>query len=124
VLVPLLPLLFSACSKPVEPMPATQPVTGTVTYKQGGPVPGQITFQPMTDQQLLCNGPIDANGNFTLSTMRTSDQTRAEGVPEGEYKVTVFPQSTDQFIFPQEIPGKVAIKAGVNRFDFKIDKPR
>jgi hypothetical protein len=115
-------LVLASCSKPAEPMPTTHPVTGTVVYKQGGPVPGRITFQPMTDLQLACNGPIADDGTFTVSTLRTSDQQRIDGVPEGEYRVTVFPQATDQFIIPKELPGKVTVKAGENRFDFKIEK--
>ena len=115
-------LLLVSCSKAPEPMPTTHTVTGTVSYKQGGPVAGRIAFQPMTDMQLACNGPVAADGTFTLSTLRTSDQERVDGVPEGDYKVTVFPASTDHFILPQDLPGKVTVKAGENKFDFKIEK--
>jgi hypothetical protein len=86
-------------------------------------VPGQITFQPVTDRQLACTGPIEDDGTFDVSTLRTSDQQRVDGVPEGEYRVTVFPQGNDKYVLPQELPGKVTVKAGDNRFDFKIDRP-
>jgi hypothetical protein len=115
-------VLFAGCARQVEPMPATHPVTGTVHYKQGGPVPGSVTFQAMTDQQLAFSGPIEDDGTFTVSTLRTSDQQRVDGMPEGDYRVAVFPQANDKYVVPQELPGKVTVKAGENRFEFKIDR--
>lgn len=121
----LLLALLLGCTKTPEPMPTTHPVTGIVTYKQGGPVAGgRIAFQPMTDTQMACNSAIADDGTYAISTLRTSDQQRIQGMPEGEYRVTIFPPSTDQFILPTDVPGKVVVKAGENKFDFKIDKTR
>src|SRR5262249_2105746 len=117
-------LIAAGCAKPPEPMPTVYPVTGTVTYKQGGPVAGRIAFQPVTDTQMASNGPIAEDGTFTVSTLRTNDSQRIDGMPEGEYRVTVFPNATNQLSMPVELPGKVVIKPSENRFEFKIEKPK
>ncbi len=68
-------------------MPARQPFEG-LAYFDGAPVPGaMVTFHPAGEgatRGVRADGVVQADGSFRLSTVRAND-----GVPVGEYVVTV-----------------------------------
>jgi hypothetical protein len=69
-------------------LPKTYPVTGSVVYKGGQPLKGgMVQFTPVGDSPLRVVGPIQEDGRFTLATQK--DNAKADGAPEGDYRVTV-----------------------------------
>ncbi|CAN5369633.1 hypothetical protein BH10PLA2_BH10PLA2_07170 [soil metagenome] len=68
-------------------LPPRQPFEG-VAYFDGAPVPGaMVTFHPTgegAEKRPRADGMVQADGSFRLSTARAND-----GVPVGEYAVTV-----------------------------------
>jgi hypothetical protein len=87
-------LVLLTCSGCGAKLPATQTVTGTVSY-QGQPVEG-ATVMFSRDSRSIAKGEIaigqtDAQGRFTLTT-HFGGETDAKGVIAGEYEVTVSKQ--------------------------------
>lgn len=112
-------------------MPATYPVTGKVSYKKGGPIArATITFRPASDvdTQMISTGITGDDGEFTLTTLRTTDQKRISGAPEGEYRVTIIPDpglEQTRSTLPVDWPTTVKVQAkDKNEFIFEIEKPR
>jgi hypothetical protein len=99
-------------------------VKGKVIDQNGKPLPkGTIYFSPASnvDSGLLINGPVE-DGDFTLSTRRViGDFQASDGVPEGEYRVTVRPPVGPSHAMPS-IPWSttVNVRPGANDFTFKI----
>ena len=106
-------------------IPATHPVSGKVTYKDGKPVAGGvINFQPVSgDTQTSTAAEIQSDGSFTLFT--NSDKERVEGAPPGEYQVTVTPpQGGEQANLPPVTLNKTCkVPEGGTTFTFTIDAP-
>ena len=82
-------LLMTGCTSGVV-LPKTYPAGGTVVYKGGQPMTGgSVQFSLESDPLLRVMGAIQNDGAFTLTT--TKENTRADGAPEGDYKVLVTP---------------------------------
>jgi hypothetical protein len=63
---------------------------GTVVTKDGKPLTGgAIELTTVDDPLLRVTGTIDAQGRFTLATIK--DNARADGAPAGTFRVTVQP---------------------------------
>ena len=65
------------------------------------------------------NGLLDAEGNFQLTTVRSTDSKgeRKNGAPAGEYKVVFIPKNEDQtvaYVPPVTLPNPVKIEAKEN----------
>jgi hypothetical protein len=124
-----LALLFMAGCTSGPALPPTYPASGTVVYADGKPMNGgSVQFTSSADPQLRVVGTVDANGGFTLATLK--DNRRADGAPEGEYKVTVFPPSlTDprggvaeghKGVLPIALPKPYRIEAGTNSIRIEL----
>ncbi len=92
----------------------THPVTGTVTNADGTPLKlGTIEFRPLKDAKANGNGVVE-NGEFKITMML--DKQKYEGVPEGEYTVSITIMAGDQVQQgnPETItlPDPITIKAG------------
>ena len=115
-----------------------QPVTGEIVYTDGTPVKGlaggTVAFQKVgshmegaQSEGTNPNGPIDADGKFTLGTMTTTD-----GAMEGDYTATIAPPlpSGDEQI-PKVIADKYTkfdpsgktytVKKGKNHFKIEVE---
>ncbi len=70
--------------------PKMHPVSGTITYADGTPMPGegQIIFNAMEPKKDQGNprGMIQADGSFHMGTLGEAD-----GAPEGKYRVAIMP---------------------------------
>ena len=55
---------------------------------------GSITFNLATDPLLRVVGEIGADGTYSLRTVK--DKLTADGIPEGEYQVTIQPPAIDK----------------------------
>jgi hypothetical protein len=89
-LVLLLAVCLPGCGHPPVPLPTTYPVHGKVIYKDGAPVAGGLVqFQPLAEPSVTTGAAIQANGTYTLITMR--DGLRAEGAVSGPNRVIVTP---------------------------------
>ncbi len=78
----------AGCGGPA--LPRTYPVSGTVVYKNGQPMKGgSVQFETTADPLLRVVGDIGDDGTFRLRTLK--DNARADGAPEGEYRVFVQP---------------------------------
>jgi len=70
-------MLFSGCNA------SYNSVTGTVKFKDGTPLTtGRVT---MTNAESESFGEIQEDGTYTMTTLTPGD-----GVPSGEYKVSIF----------------------------------
>jgi hypothetical protein len=126
-----LPILFLAAlvgcqgSSP-PPLPATHAVSGTVVYKNGGPVVGRIKFQPVGGSSYLAEGILGKDGRFTLSTLRPGGEERIDGAPAGEYTVSVIPVMLKPVVSggrPDiQLPDRVHVHEGENNFSFEISR--
>lgn len=104
------------------------PVTGVVK-RDGQPVKGgQITFTMDADKQEFgVNSIVGADGTYTLTTYRKTDNTgeRKNGAPAGSYKVSYVPDIGDQTaggsMEPIRIPNPQVVVAGSNTLH--IDLP-
>lgn len=96
------------------------PVSGKITYGGQAPGGGMIKFEPLpANDEFMVNGLLDAEGNFQLKTIRSTDS-RGEsksGAPAGEYKVVFIPKNEDQtvaYVPPVMLPNPVKIEAKDN----------
>jgi hypothetical protein len=106
-------------------MPKTYKVTGSVIVKGGKPLSsGAIQFSPVADTSYSVTGDISNDGTFTLRTVKGND--RANGAPEGEYRVTILlPIPEDQRAPPPIVlPKTCKVEPKDNHFSFEIDPPR
>jgi hypothetical protein len=86
-------LLLAGCTGTA--LPRTHPAGGSVLYKDGMPMTGgSIQFNSLADPELRVIGTIGSDGSFTLATLK--ENTRADGAPEGDYKVLVFPPLSNE----------------------------
>jgi serine/threonine-protein phosphatase CPPED1 len=112
------------------------PARGRVTF-EGQPVPGayvQLQIHPTPKdyyQRVYADAFAAADGTFVLSTYEAND-----GVPEGEYAVTVVWRKPfydeagkpgpnllpEKYAKPATTPLKAVIKAGVNELVFELQK--
>jgi hypothetical protein len=80
-------------------LPATAPVSGTVTYK-GKPLPdADVSFMPEGGGR-AATGRTDANGRFTLSTFSIND-----GAVIGKHRVSVIAHGPSRPAKPGEGAG-------------------
>lgn len=101
-----------------------------VVKRAGQPVKGGVvTFTGVpADPAFIINSEVGPDGNYTLSTVRTTDTAgeRKPGAPAGKYKVTYEPPLGDQTaggqIDPIELPATVTVQAGDN--DIPLVLPR
>ena len=123
-LVALSGALFLAAGCGKNGLPATYPVTGTVSFSDGQPLPGgSITFQLTAPDAPTISGEIKEDGAFRLSTFRESS--RSPGAPEGVYSVTVVPPLVEHRLLmpPVTLPTSYEVKPRENHFDVKVDRP-
>jgi len=73
--------ILLGCSEDASPIPLSK-VTGIVTYKGAKLPKGTVSFMPLTGTNTSSGDVV--GGNFSLSTF-----TKGDGVPPGEYKVTI-----------------------------------
>lgn len=103
------------------------PVTGSVTQSGKAVAGGAIRFTPDPDRpEFLINSEIQADGTFSLSTVRTTDSQgeRRPGAPAGRYRVTFQPKLGDQTSGYQEavtLPQPVTVESKPN--ELKIALP-
>jgi hypothetical protein len=96
------------------------PVTGKITYGGLAPGGGVVKFEPIpAKDEFIINGLLDAEGNFKLTTVRTTDSSgeRKNGAPAGEYNVVFMPPNEDQtkqYVPPVTLPQTVKIEAKDN----------
>jgi hypothetical protein len=96
------------------------PVSGKITYGGQAPGGGMIKFEPVpANEEFMVNGLLDAEGNFQLTTVRSTDSQgeRKSGAPAGEYKVVFIPKNEDQtvgYVPPVTLPTPVKIEAKEN----------
>lgn len=101
-------LSVAACS--TGNAPKTYPVTGKVLRKDGSPFPGgAIEFRPKAKLDGSVLGEIDEKGSFAMRSLIGTH--RLQGVPEGEYDVTINPASTDQTVQPITWTKTVTVRA-------------
>jgi hypothetical protein len=87
---PLVLLMLAAGCTPAVVLPKTYPASGSVVYKGGKPMTGgAVQFMSADDPLLRVMGTIGKDGSFTLSTVK--DTAKADGAPEGTYRVLVQP---------------------------------
>jgi len=106
-----------------NPQPAfdeLHPVSGKITYGAQPPGGGVVQFKPVPPKdEFMINGTVDAEGNFKLTTVRSTDSRgeRKNGAPVGEYTVIYMPPSKDQteaYVAPVTLPQTVKIEAKDN----------
>src|SRR5947208_3395231 len=85
----LVGLLACGCGRQSS-LPRTYKVTGTVKATDGLEVAnGAIQFASLSDSSFTASGDVGTDGSFQLSTVQGN--ARVNGIPEGEYRVTVIP---------------------------------
>ncbi|QDU31020.1 hypothetical protein ETAA8_61730 [Anatilimnocola aggregata] len=107
-----------------------KPASGKVM--QGGkPLAGGVVrFMPVPDRaEFIINSLVDENGQFALTTVRTTDThgERREGAPIGTYKVEYAPLVVDQTVANQEpviLPAQVTIEENDNTFLLDVPPAR
>lgn len=109
------------------PFPDVHPVKGVV--KKGGKAVtgGGVRFDPDPPKpEFIVTGNVEADGTFTLGTVRTTDKVaeRKPGAPAGKYKVTYMPPAGDQTaggasFDPITAPNPVTVEAKDN--DLTVD---
>jgi hypothetical protein len=116
-------LLFAVGCGPAG-LPKTYPANGTVVYKGGRPMKGgSVQFTSTQDPGLKVIGAIGDDGTFALTTIR--DQARADGAPEGEYRVTVLPplQGEHKGLPPIMLPQTYKVGTTDNQFKIQLNVP-
>jgi hypothetical protein len=101
----LLVWLFALGCAKRSSMPKTYSVTGTVVYKDGKSVVAgtNVTLAPLTEASFSVSGDVNADGTFTLFTVKDAD--KEKGAPEGEYRVTITPPiPADRAKGPRQVP--------------------
>lgn len=84
--IPTILVVLTGCSG--SNLPATYPVTGTVTYN-GKPVEGAaVTLVPSGENGRSAGGETNVEGKFSVKTY-ISPQDQPEGAVSGEYTITV-----------------------------------
>lgn len=84
-------VIFTGCGQAKDDMPDTFKVTGTVAAKPDETVVGgAVQLVPLHgDSTFAVSGDIKADGDFSLHTVRGA--VIRDGVPEGEYRITIIP---------------------------------
>jgi hypothetical protein len=103
-------------------LPKTYPAAGQVQYKNGQPMKGgSVQFTTAEDNGLRVSGLIGEDGRFSLTTLR--DRAKADGAPEGDYRVLVLPPLQDDHkgVPPIPAPGTYKVEAKDNQFQIKLD---
>ncbi len=77
----------------------TYPVRGTVTLDNGEPLAGATVSMEAVDQSLSATGQTDAQGRFTMSTLKAGD-----GMPPGTYRALVQPPASPDPDSPTPMP--------------------
>ena len=112
------------------PFPDLHPVKGVV--KRGGKAVtgGGVRFDPdPAKPEFLVTATVEADGTFTLSTVRTTDKVgeRKPGAPAGKYTVTYMPPAGDQTagggsFDPITAPTPVTVEAKGNEVTVELGK--
>lgn len=79
--VPCLIIVATGCNSSTSPIPLSM-VKGNVKFKGANLAKGTVTFMPVTGTN-TSSGEI-ANGSYSMSTF-----TKGDGVPPGEYSVSI-----------------------------------
>ena len=114
---------FLGCSGETIKAPPTQRVQGMVLRKDGKPFPGgTIEFRSSNDPGIGTMGIIADDGSFTLQTISGNRQA-SEGIPEGEFTVTVTPKVNEKGeTESQELSKPYTIKAGDTKITVTLEK--
>lgn len=98
-------------------------MTGTVTFRNGDPVPaGTIDFRSKKDQRLSMNGEILADGSFEISTLHENQN--LAGAVEGPCSAIVtvmIPGNPIPVIV--ELPDTYEVQPGDNEFNIQLKLP-
>jgi hypothetical protein len=124
-------LIFTIGCTPAVVLPKTYPASGSVVYKGGKPMTGGlIHFLSADDPLMRVMGTIANDGSFTLTTVK--DTAKADGAPEGTYRVLVQPPMASdardkvpdghKAVLPIELPQPVKLEPRENTA-IKIDLP-
>jgi hypothetical protein len=118
-------LFVVGCSGKQPEFADLHPVGGKVQLGSTSLAGGSLRFNPLDDKgEFIVNGEVDAEGSFTLSTVRTTDSKgeRRPGAPIGEYNVVYTPESVDQLTDspPITLPHKVVIEAKENTLTLEV----
>jgi hypothetical protein len=116
----VLTILLCGCAAEQPKFAELHPVSGKITYGGEAPGGGMIKFEPIpANEEFMVNGLLDPEGNFQLTTVRSTDSRgeRKSGAPAGEYKVVFIPKNEDQtvaYLPPVTLPATVKIEAKDN----------
>jgi hypothetical protein len=122
LLLALLPA--PGCSRD-EKLPPTFPVSGTVSWKGGGPLSGgQVQLVAAVDAGLTVTGTIDREGKFSVSTSK--NRKKVAGAPAGDYRVTVYPPELPDTgpPVPVTLPRPFRVQEKENQLPITLDPPR
>jgi hypothetical protein len=128
---PVVLLMLAAGCTPAVVLPKTYPASGSVAYKGGQPMTGgSVHFVSADDPLLRVMGTIGQDGSFTLTTVK--DTAKADGAPEGTYRVLVQPPMVSdardkvpdghKAMIPTELPRTYKLEARENT-GIKIELP-
>jgi hypothetical protein len=118
----LVALLACGCGR--SSLPRTYKVTGTVKATDGLEVAnGAIQFASLSDSSFTASGDVGTDGSFQLSTVQGN--TRVNGIPEGEYRVTVIPPlGKDRRATPIVLPQTYKIEPKDMHLTITVSKPK
>lgn len=124
-------LLFSLGASSCDRSPAlprTYPAAGTVTFAGGRPLTGGTIVFTAVDPLIRVVGDIGNDCTFTLLTAK--DTAKAEGAPEGEYRVFVIPPresdpllGAHKSVPPIALPTPYRVEAKENRYTIVLPSP-
>jgi hypothetical protein len=125
----LLAVLAGCGGRGPEALPPTYPAAGSVAYKGGRPMTGgAVLFVSAADPLLRVTGEVQKDGRFTLRTQK--DGARADGAPEGEYRVEVLPplvadprggvQAAHKGVAAIPLPRKYRVEPRDNTFQIEL----
>jgi hypothetical protein len=116
--------LGGGCARKSKPtMPPLHPVTGVVCNKTAPIAGGSLHVVPQRSHALfVVTADVGPDGRFELTTLdnQNGTATKHPGAPEGTYKVTFLPDSSDEEIEPTELVQVFKVEPGCAN-EWKID---
>ncbi len=113
--------VLTGCGKPVN-LPKLNVVKGTVTSSGQAVKGGRLALKAEPDNpDLNINALVDQNGFFEVISM-DRDGKKRPGAPEGNYRVTYIPQTTEHNVSPIELPALYTVEAKANQWTVDLPK--
>ncbi len=127
---------LAGCGKSPAPLPATYPVHGKVTYRDGSPVTGgMVQFLPQSDISVVTTSAIARDGSYSLVTKRSG--LHAAGAVAGLNRVTIMVNSPTEAdsettkvrgtgmsgVPPTTFPTPYIVEPHDNIFPLVVDRP-